>query len=66
MYAPWASRPFSLCLKKRPYDYFKGFYGDTAVVKQDGMNHVAAFFEQQDKGSVRKARATGSLWNTLV
>jgi hypothetical protein len=36
------------------------------VVKKDGMENRAVFFEQPDEGTVRRARATGNLWNTLV
>ncbi len=38
----------------------------TDGVKGDGMNNGAALFEQPDEGRVRRAKATGSLWNTLV
>jgi hypothetical protein len=36
------------------------------VVRKDGMENRAVFFEQPDEGTVRRARATGNLWNTLV
>jgi mannose-1-phosphate guanylyltransferase len=35
-------------------------------IEKVAIHAVEAFFEKPDEGTVRKARATGSLWNTLV
>jgi hypothetical protein len=36
------------------------------LVKKDGMENRVVLFEQPDEDTVRRARATGNFWNTLV
>jgi mannose-1-phosphate guanylyltransferase len=57
-----AAKPDSLELE---YGWIKPG-GVLGRIEKVAIHAVEAFFEKPDEGTVRKARATGSLWNTLV
>ena len=64
-----AGRPVLLAAKPDSLELEYGWIKPGGVlgrIEKVAMHAVEAFFEKPDEGTVRKARATGSLWNTLV
>ncbi|MDN5943175.1 MAG: hypothetical protein L0H94_14955, partial [Nitrospira sp.] len=62
-------RPVLLAVKPDSLELEYGWITPGSVLGRIGetdLHAVDAFFEKPDEGRARKARATGSLWNTLV